>query len=65
MQKEEPVSVRRRLYSYRSARIGSVELRAQHAYLARPKVRWWLAAGGNGAQVRNLKVSEGTPLAAK
>jgi hypothetical protein len=43
------------------ARLNGQELRAEHPYLATPKVRWWLAAG-DGVQVRNVRFSEGTAL---
>ena len=39
-------------------RLNGEELRAEHPYLATPKVRWWFAAG-DGAQVRNVRFSEG------
>lgn len=45
-----------------AARLNGAELRAQNPYLATPKVRWWLAAGGAGTQVRNIRVTEGVPL---
>ena len=44
-----------------AARLDDHELRAQHAYLATPKSRSWLAVG-KAAKVRNLKISgERTP----
>lgn len=43
------------------ARLNGEELRAEHPYLATPKVRWWFAAG-DGAQVRNVRFAEGTPV---
>jgi hypothetical protein len=43
------------------ARLNGEELRAEHDYLATPKVRWWFAAG-DGAQVRKVRFSEGTAL---
>lgn len=44
------------------ARVGPEhELKAQHPYLATPKVRWWIAAGGGQIEVRNIRVSEGAP----
>ena len=46
------------------ARLNGTELRAQHDYLATPKVRWWFAAGGDNVQLRNVKFSEGEPTAA-
>lgn len=39
-----------------AARLDGKELRAQHAFLATPKSRSWLAAGQN-VKVRNLKIS--------
>ncbi len=39
-----------------AARLDGKELRAQHAYLATPKSRSWLAVG-KAAKVRNLKIS--------
>jgi hypothetical protein len=45
-----------------AARLNGAELRAQHPYLATPKVRWWLASSGERVEVRNLRVSEGLPL---
>ncbi len=45
-----------------AARLGSNQLKAQHAYLATPKVRWWFAVGGGSAQIRNVRVSAGEPL---
>jgi hypothetical protein len=47
-----------------AARLGNFELRAQHPYLATPKVRWWFAAGGATIDLRNIRVSEGQPLKA-
>lgn len=46
-----------------AARLDGKELRAQHAHLATPKARSWLAAGQN-VKVRNLKIS-GEPTASK
>jgi hypothetical protein len=44
------------------ARVGADhELKAQNPYLATPKVRWWIAAGGGQIEVRNIRVSEGEP----
>ena len=44
-----------------AANLDGQELRAQHAFLATPKARSWLAAG-KSVQVRNLKISgEKTP----
>ncbi|GDY18890.1 hypothetical protein LBMAG56_02350 [Verrucomicrobiota bacterium] len=44
-----------------AANLDGHELRAQHAFLATPKARSWLAAG-KSVQVRNLKISgEKTP----
>jgi hypothetical protein len=45
-----------------AAQLGSAQLKAQHPYLATPKVRWWFAVGGGAAQIRNVRVSEGEPL---
>ncbi|KAF0180177.1 MAG: Uncharacterized protein FD161_955 [Limisphaerales bacterium] len=39
-----------------AARLDGKELRAQHAHLATPKARSWLAAGQN-VKVRNLRIS--------
>jgi hypothetical protein len=39
-----------------AARLGSIEVRAQHAFLATAKVRSWLAAT-QSVKVRNLKIS--------
>ena len=33
------------------------ELRAQHAYLATPKARSWIAVGKASAQIRGLKIN--------
>jgi hypothetical protein len=44
------------------AQLNDRELKAQHPYLATPKVRWWFAAGGGAAEIRNVRVSEGEPL---
>ena len=44
------------------ARLNGQELKAQHEYLATPKVRWWFAAGGDNVQLRNVRFSEGQPL---
>lgn len=43
------------------ARLNGQELRAEHAYLATPKVRWWFAASDK-VQVRNVRFSEGAAL---
>ena len=40
------------------------ELRAQHAFLAMPKVRSWIAIGKANAHIRDLKIS-GTKTAAQ
>jgi hypothetical protein len=45
-----------------AARLDGQDLRAQHDYLATPKVRWWFAAA-DGVQIRNVRVTEGQPLA--
>jgi hypothetical protein len=47
-----------------AANLDGKELRAQHAYLATPKSRSWLAAG-KSVKVRNLKISGETTVAAK
>jgi len=47
------------------AHLNGLELQAQHPYLATPKTRWWFAVGGAGAQIRNVRISEGQPLADK
>jgi hypothetical protein len=39
------------------------ELTAQHDYFATPKTRWWFAAADT-VQIRNVKVTEGEPIAA-
>jgi hypothetical protein len=44
-----------------AARLDGVELRAEHPYLATPKVRWWFAAA-DSVQIRNVRVTEGKPL---
>jgi len=44
-----------------AARLDGVELKAEHPYLATPKVRWWFAAG-DSVQIRNVRVSEGKSL---
>jgi len=44
-----------------AARLDGVELKAEHPYLATPKVRWWFAAG-DSVQIRNVRVTEGKPL---
>jgi hypothetical protein len=44
-----------------AARLNDVEMKAQHPYLATPKQRWWFAAGGGTAEIRNIHVSEGEP----
>lgn len=44
-----------------AARLDGVELKAEHPYLATPKVRWWVAAGDT-VQIRNVRVAEGKPL---
>ena len=46
-----------------AARLDGQDLAAQHEYLATPKVRWWFAAGDT-VQIRNVKITEGTPIAA-
>ena len=43
-----------------AARLDGVELVAQHAYLATPKVRWWFAAADT-VQIRNVRITEGQP----
>jgi hypothetical protein len=43
-----------------TAKIDGTELKAQHPYLATPKVRWWLAAGST-VEVRNIRF---TPITA-
>jgi hypothetical protein len=43
------------------ARINGEELRAEHPYLATPKVRWWFAASDK-VQVRNVRFCEGAAL---
>ncbi len=44
-----------------AARLDGVELKAEHPYLATPKMRWWFAAG-DSVQIRNVRVTEGKPL---
>ena len=39
-----------------AALVAGVQLKAQHAYLATPKERFWFAVGGAGLCIRNLKV---------
>jgi hypothetical protein len=46
-----------------AARLDGTELRAQHAFLATPKARSWIAASQT-VKVRHLKIT-GTPAAAK
>lgn len=46
-----------------AASLDGKDLTAQHDYLATPKARWWFAAA-DSVQIRNVKVTEGTPLAA-
>ncbi len=45
-----------------AARLDGQDLKAQHEYLATPKVRWWFAAA-DGVQIRNVRITEGQPLA--
>lgn len=45
-----------------AARLDGQDLQAQHPYLATPKVRWWFAAA-DGVQIRNVRITEGQPLA--
>ncbi|MDR3405628.1 MAG: hypothetical protein P4L99_24240 [Chthoniobacter sp.] len=45
-----------------AARLDGQDLKGQHEYLATPKVRWWFAAA-DSVQIRNIKVTEGVPLA--
>jgi hypothetical protein len=45
-----------------AARLDGQDLTAQHDYLATPKVRWWFAAADT-VQIRNVKVTEGEPIA--
>ena len=44
-----------------ATRLNGIELKAQHEYLATPKVRWWFAAA-DGVEIRNVRFSEGEPL---
>jgi hypothetical protein len=44
-----------------AARLDGVELRAEHAYLATPKVRWWFAAA-DSTQIRKVRITEGELL---
>jgi len=46
-----------------AARLDGKDLKAQHPYLATPKVRWWFAAA-DGVQIRNVHITEGQPIAA-
>ncbi len=46
-----------------AVRLNDQELKAQHEYLATPKVRWWFA-GGDKVQIRNVRISTGLPLEA-
>jgi hypothetical protein len=39
-----------------AALVAGVQLKAQHAFLAKPKERFWFAVGGTGLRIRNLKV---------
>lgn len=45
-----------------AARLDGQELIGQHEYLATPKVQWWFAAADT-VQIRNVKITEGQPLA--
>ncbi len=45
-----------------AVRLNGTELKAQHEYLATPKVRWWFASSGDNVQLRNVRFSEGEPL---
>jgi hypothetical protein len=45
-----------------AARLDGQDLTAQHEYLATPKVRWWFAAA-DSVQIRNVKITEGQPIA--
>ena len=47
-----------------AARLNGQEMKVQHDYLATPKVQWWFAAGGDNVQMRNIRFSEGQPIAA-
>lgn len=46
-----------------AARLDGQDLTGQNDYLATPKVRWWFAAADT-VQIRNVKVTEGQPIAA-
>ena len=45
-----------------AVRLNGQEMKVQHDYLATPKVQWWLAAGGDNVQIRNIRFSEGQPI---
>ncbi len=45
-----------------AARLDGQDLSAEHDYFATPKARWWFAAADT-VQIRNVKVTEGTPIA--
>jgi hypothetical protein len=45
-----------------AARLDGKELTGQDPHLATPKVRWWFAAA-DSVQIRNVKVTEGQPIA--
>ena len=45
-----------------AARLDGQDLTGQNEYLATPKVRWWFAAA-DSVQIRNIKVTEGQPIA--
>jgi hypothetical protein len=45
-----------------AAVLNGAKLEAQHPHFATPKVRWWFAVGGGSAEIRNIRVAEGTPL---
>ncbi|HSI15144.1 MAG TPA: hypothetical protein VK961_24030 [Chthoniobacter sp.] len=45
-----------------AARLDGQDIIGQNAYLATPKVRWWFAAADT-VQIRNVKITEGTPIA--
>ncbi|HEV7402148.1 MAG TPA: hypothetical protein VGO11_04445 [Chthoniobacteraceae bacterium] len=51
--------------SQMAARINDRELKAEHEYLATPKVRWWFASSGATVEIRNIRISQGVPPAPK
>ncbi len=44
-----------------AARLDGQDLIGQDPHLTMPKARWWFAAA-NGVQIRNVHITEGTPI---